>query len=102
MTGPEGPSDAVGTAIYTCNHHSVITCNSPQAEYAGIITVYASPERETRRERVPPVRREFRADSAQVCLRQFCSKECLHEYQLERDRTVRRIKQETDFMGREQ
>jgi hypothetical protein len=33
-------------------------------------------------------------------LRQFCSKECLHEYQLERDRTVIRIKQETDFLGR--
>jgi hypothetical protein len=29
-------------------------------------------------------------------LRQFCSKECLHEYQLERERAVRRIKQETD------
>jgi hypothetical protein len=35
-------------------------------------------------------------------LRQFCSKACLHEYQLERERTVTRIKQETDFLGREQ
>lgn len=35
-------------------------------------------------------------------LRQFCFKDYLHEYQLERDRTVRRIKQETDFLGREQ
>jgi hypothetical protein len=34
-------------------------------------------------------------------LRQFCSKECLHEYQLERERAVVPIKQETDFLGRE-
>jgi hypothetical protein len=34
-------------------------------------------------------------------LRQFCSKDCLHEYQLERERKVTRIKQGADFLGRE-
>jgi hypothetical protein len=50
-----------------CNHHSFITCNSPQVEYARILIICASPERETRRDPMPPVRTEFRTDSAQVC-----------------------------------
>jgi hypothetical protein len=33
-------------------------------------------------------------------LRQFCSKDCLHKYQFESERTVSRIKQWTDFLGR--
>jgi hypothetical protein len=47
--------------------HRFIICNHHKAEYAGILTVCVSPERETRREPMPAVRREIRADSAQVC-----------------------------------
>ena len=80
----------------TCNHHSFITCNHHRPTMRESLLSAPRPNGKPGVTRCHGCEGSFGLIRHRYSLRQFCSKECLHEYQLERERAVRRIKQETD------